>query len=119
MLIRFSVKNFLSFKEKETLDMTAMGTCKERVEENSFEVAGKKLLKSTVVYGANASGKTNLIYAMHFFIQFIISSSKDTISPSILALANPSFLSNSIVFSCLPFCLTTTGDIIITLLPSS
>ena len=74
MFIRFSVKNFLSFKEKETLDMTAMGTCKERVEENSFEVAGKKLLKSTVVYGANASGKTNLIYAMHFFIQFIISS---------------------------------------------
>ena len=80
MFIRFSVKNFLSFKEKETLDMTAMGTCKERVEENSFEVAGKKLLKSTVVYGANASGKTNLIYAMHFFIQFIISSSKDTTS---------------------------------------
>ena len=36
MLIRFSVENFLSIKERQTLDMSAVSSCKERNEENTF-----------------------------------------------------------------------------------
>ena len=72
MLIRFSVNNFLSFAEKQTLDLTAVNTCKERLDDNCFSVCGKTLLKSAVIYGANASGKSNLIKALNFFCFFIL-----------------------------------------------
>ena len=80
MLIRFSVKNFLSFSDRQTLDMTAVNTCKERSVDNCVDFCGKTLLKSVVVYGANASGKSNLIHAFNFFCNFILSSSKDSMS---------------------------------------
>lgn len=72
MLIKFSVENFLSFADKQTLDLTAIKTLKERLIENTFSVNEEKLLKSAVIYGANASGKSNLINAINFFAQFII-----------------------------------------------
>jgi len=78
MLIRFSVENFLSFKDRQTLDMTAVPTCKERQEDNTFDLDSEsKLLKTVVVYGANASGKSNLFKALAFFCSFIHNSSKD------------------------------------------
>ena len=80
MIIRFSIENFLSFAAKQTLDLTAVGTCKERLEENTFEFDNESLLKSAVIYGANASGKSNLIHALQFFCQFVRSSSKDSMS---------------------------------------
>lgn len=80
MLLRFSVENFLSFASKQTLDLTAVSTCKERLEENTFHICGETLLKSIVVYGANASGKSNLIHALNFFRRFIIISSKESVS---------------------------------------
>ncbi len=79
MLIRFSVENFLSFKSRQTLDLRAVNTCKERLEENTFDIGSESLLKSAVVYGANASGKSNLIHALQFFCHFIITSSKDSV----------------------------------------
>lgn len=73
MLIQFTVGNFLSFKEKVTLSMvkSAMHDLPENVIKisNDFE-----LLKSAVVYGANASGKSNLIYALQFMKYFAINS---------------------------------------------
>ena len=80
MLLRFSVENFLSFASKQTLDFTAVGTCKERLKENTFNICGETLLKSIVVYGANASGKSNLIHALGFLRHFIIISSKESVS---------------------------------------
>lgn len=80
MLVSFSVENFLSFKDRQTLDMTAVATCKERQLLNVFKANTKPLLKSAVVYGANASGKTNFVSALSFFKYFIVNSSKDSIS---------------------------------------
>lgn len=80
MLTRFSVENFLSFKSKQTLDLTAVNTCKERLSENTFSINGEKLLRSVVMYGANASGKSNLINAIFIFAKFIINSAKDYVS---------------------------------------
>ena len=72
MLIRFSVENYLSFRERQTLDLTATRTCKERREENTFQVSSKdSLLRTVGLYGANASGKSNLFSALGFFIDFV------------------------------------------------
>src|SRR5574344_1916431 len=81
MLIAFSVGNFLSFKETVTLNMTASSISEN--EDNTFEEffgfdKKTKLLKSAVIYGANASGKSNLIKAMSFMKNLIINSSKES-----------------------------------------
>ena len=77
MLIYFTVGNFLSFFEPQTLKMTAAPSCKERLQENTLEVQKRRLLLSAVVYGANASGKTNLYKAMLFFQRLLMTSAQD------------------------------------------
>lgn len=79
MLIQFSLRNYKTFKETATLNMVASAYYKERTEENLFEALpfGSPLLKSAVVYGANASGKSKLVEAMLFMRHFILTSSKD------------------------------------------
>lgn len=76
MLIQFTVGNFLSFREKATLSMvkSAIHDLPENVikAEDDFE-----LLKSAVVYGANASGKSNLIIALQVMRYFAINSFRD------------------------------------------
>lgn len=64
MLIRFSVENFRSFKDRQSLYLNAVKTCKEWNDENTAEESGVRAVRSAVVYGANASGKTNLFIAM-------------------------------------------------------
>ena len=76
MLIEFKVGNFLSFKDIVTLSMVASPD-KDQVETNTIPVDNKiRLIKSAAVYGANASGKTNLFKAMSFMKSFILKSSK-------------------------------------------
>lgn len=67
MLIEFSVANFRSLREKQTLSMVASPRMSRK--ENVFkpEVNGEKLpalLKVAVIYGPNASGKSNLLKAL-------------------------------------------------------
>ncbi len=61
MLIEFSVKNFLSFKDKVTLSMEKGNGCENL--DNVFGENGVELLKAAAIYGANASGKTNILKA--------------------------------------------------------
>lgn len=67
MLIEFSVTNFLSFKDKNTFTMIASSD--NTLKDNYVEINNEKILKMTAMYGANASGKTNL-----FKILVIVSS---------------------------------------------
>jgi AAA15 family ATPase/GTPase len=79
MLLQFSIKNFKSFKTKATLSLIASNYDKDtREDENIYteEKFGVRLLKSAVIYGANASGKTNMIDALAFMRSFAINSSK-------------------------------------------
>lgn len=71
MLIQFSVKNFKSFKEKQVFSMEA-GAGDENIE-NIINIKGtnENVLKSTALYGANASGKTNLISALSVAILMV------------------------------------------------
>jgi AAA15 family ATPase/GTPase len=68
MLIEFSVENFKSIRERQTISMVASNYYKELLDKNTFEVKCDenfpRLLKSAVIYGANASGKSSLVDAM-------------------------------------------------------
>ena len=71
MLIQFSVKNYLSFKEEQTLSLT-MAKGGELVSSNTFKSnlsAPARLLKTAVIYGPNASGKSNFLAASGYFCQ--------------------------------------------------
>lgn len=78
MLIEFSVANYLSFKDKVTLNMVASND--KTLPDNLIPSAqGTKysLLKSVAIYGPNASGKSNLIRAFDFMRWFVINSSRE------------------------------------------
>lgn len=76
MLIDFSVENFRSFSSRVTLSMESVRAFKEEAK-NVVEVKeGLRLLRSATVYGANSSGKTNLVLAMLHMKGIVLSSSK-------------------------------------------
>lgn len=81
MLIEFKVGNFLSFNDIVTFSMVGSTPIKEHENDDNFcnvtdDPSGKlKILKSSVLYGANGSGKSNLFSAMMFFVDFILNSS--------------------------------------------
>ena len=80
MIIEFTVGNFLSFKKSATLSMVASALKEKYTNEDDILISqgevGTKLLKSTIIYGANASGKSNFIKALSFCRNFILNSSK-------------------------------------------
>ncbi|MDI3321419.1 AAA family ATPase [Pinibacter soli] len=78
MLISFSLRNFLSFKKEQTLDLTP-----EALKEHTdflhvpylydFEA---RLLKAVGIFGHNSHGKSNFLKGYQFFLDFIFSSFK-------------------------------------------
>ena len=75
MLLQFTTKNFKAFKEKATLSLVASNYDKNtRETDNVYEDSkfNLRLLKSAVVYGANASGKSKLFDALLFMRRFVI-----------------------------------------------
>jgi AAA15 family ATPase/GTPase len=81
MIIDFSVGNFRSVKEVQSINMTAaniVSKFKELDLQNVIKVNEKwTFLKSKAIYGANASGKSNLIRALVSFISLVDGSVKD------------------------------------------
>src|SRR5262245_21339230 len=72
MLIEFRVGNFRSFAEPQTFSLVASSDTRHPDNCNPF---GKlRLLKSAAVFGANASGKSNLIKALDFMWPFVLHS---------------------------------------------
>ena len=70
MLIQFSFSNFKSFKGESILDLSAT-----KITENSchvFSAGNEKLLPAAAVFGANASGKSNMIEAFRFMATYVI-----------------------------------------------
>lgn len=78
MIINFSFKNFRSFKNRTEFTLEADSLTSKI--ENTFDVKfnsgnSVSLLKTAVVYGANASGKSNFIKAFFAFVWLIKNSS--------------------------------------------
>lgn len=81
MLIEFSVENFLSFKDYTKLSMVGVKSFKEFEDINTVRIdKDLKILKSAVIYGNNASGKSNLLNAISFMKRIILNSFRDAIS---------------------------------------
>lgn len=79
MLIELSVANYRSFRDEVTFSMVASAIEAEGArldERNQFAAPGDiKLLTSAAIYGANASGKSNLVAAIAFMRRFVLTSS--------------------------------------------
>lgn len=70
MLIRFAVENFASFK-----DMTEFNMMASKIVRHSDHVVscnGKRVLKSAVLFGPNASGKSNFVKAIFVASQLVL-----------------------------------------------
>ena len=93
MLLEFSVKNYMSFKEKNTFSMLASSD--NTLMDNIIEKGNIKLLKSTAMYGANASGKTNLFKALEFVNWF--ASNSNLMTPGAIIPVSPFRLSKKCV----------------------
>jgi len=80
MLIEFSVTNYRSFLPSQLLTLAA-NTATELQEENSFVSPVSnlpRLLRSAIVYGPNAAGKSNLVQAIAFMKRLVLSSAKES-----------------------------------------
>jgi AAA15 family ATPase/GTPase len=78
MIIDFTVENFLSFRDPQTLSFVAeppYSVHSNHLLETPFKDI--KLLKTVVIYGANASGKSNFLTALHRLKELVLSSAKN------------------------------------------
>ncbi|MEQ1593800.1 MAG: ATP-binding protein [Casimicrobium sp.] len=82
MLIEFSVTNYRSILGRQTLNMAASSYFKEYEALNTFAPTADdglpQLLRSTVLYGPNASGKSTLIQALRFVKGQVLNSQRES-----------------------------------------
>lgn len=80
MLIEFSVANYRSFHERQTLSLVASRN--RDIEHATIPTDDPKyiptLLRGAAVYGPNASGKSNLIQAMNVLRKLVLGSAKES-----------------------------------------
>lgn len=74
MLIEFRVKNFKSFRDECVFSMVAGND--NSLPENTFKAGKHTLLKTAAIYGANASGKSNLLKAVEFMRDLVLNSAQ-------------------------------------------
>ena len=76
MLVEFSVENYRSIQEKQTLSMVAADN-ETMLDSNTFPVPNNddlRLVTSAAIYGSNASGKSNLLKAIQVLKNLVINS---------------------------------------------
>lgn len=73
MLLSFTVENFRSIRDRQSLILEASSDSHLR-ESHVIKASGHEVLKSAAIYGANASGKSNVINAMIWMRRFVLES---------------------------------------------
>jgi len=74
MLIKFTFKNFKSFRDEATLDLSA--TKITEYADHLLATGNTKILPIGAIYGANASGKSNVYQAFEYMAEYIVNSFK-------------------------------------------
>jgi AAA15 family ATPase/GTPase len=74
MIIELKVENFLSFKEEVVFSLLKCKT-DDNLKSNYIKFKSLNILKSSVIFGPNASGKSNLLQTLHF-LKFLVSESR-------------------------------------------
>ncbi len=72
MLIQFNYKNYKSFREETILDLSA--TRMTEYADRVVDVGGEKVLRAAAIFGANASGKSNVYRAFSYMTDYVINS---------------------------------------------
>ena len=72
MLIQFNFKNFKSFRDEATLDLSATKITEH--EDHVVDIANDKLLRVAAIYGANASGKSSVYDAFSYMTYYVSNS---------------------------------------------
>lgn len=88
MLINFSFSNYCSFKNVQTFSL--LGS--EKNQEHPENLIDGKFLKSSLIYGANASGKTNFIDAFYEFRDVILDSTSSEKEEPLISSITPFLL---------------------------
>lgn len=70
MLLQFTFNNYKSFKDETTLDMMAT-SIKDHESDVATDAYGERVLKVAAIFGANASGKSNIFKAFRFMNHFV------------------------------------------------
>ena len=71
MILQFKVKNYLSIREEQTLDFTASAD-KTYEEYAVVKIKNVRISKLGVIYGPNASGKSNLLKALVWLVYYVL-----------------------------------------------
>lgn len=101
MLIDFTLRNFMSYKNEVSLSMVASTTVKEcESREGASNVSvidnNKRILRSAAIYGANGSGKSTIIAAMDIFKTMVLQSFVDETAVKRLSALYYRFDTNSV-----------------------
>jgi len=72
MLVEFTVNNFKSIKDSVKFSMLRATNNKDEPIDAIFDIRNYELLSSAIIYGANASGKSNFLRAMAFMGRFVL-----------------------------------------------
>ncbi|MCF7808027.1 MAG: ATP-binding protein [Candidatus Marinimicrobia bacterium] len=79
MLIEYNFENFKSFKGMNTFSMVGVPSFKEHEPDNIISMEKFKLLKSAVIYGNNASGKSNFTDGIAAMKKLVLNSFRDAL----------------------------------------
>ena len=77
MILEIRLSNFFSIKDEIVMDLRAGKSKSQKVkdlENNVFTYKDEKILKVVALYGANASGKSNIIKAIRFCCRMVFQS---------------------------------------------
>ncbi|WGS68715.1 AAA family ATPase [Lactiplantibacillus plantarum] len=81
MLVDFNVKNYRSFKNEQEFSMETGKRLRKYQKSNTISAMGERTLKSVLLFGANANGKTNLIKALLMLKYLIVSPTRNELQP--------------------------------------
>jgi len=81
MILEFSIENFYSFKYKVTFSM--VGSSSDVLPSNYMTVGDNKILKCAAIYGANASGKSNIFKVLNDVVMMLRSSNSSDYSDNL------------------------------------
>ncbi|WP_437766194.1 AAA family ATPase [Sorangium sp. So ce764] len=76
LLLQFVVENFLSFRDKAVLSLLAVDGVPHDESHVAHLNGGQQVLKCAAIYGANASGKSNLVKALQFAQRLVVTGTK-------------------------------------------
>jgi len=82
MILELKVKNFRSIKDWQSFSMLAENKIKEH-DDSVFESANQNILSTAIIYGRNASGKSNILKAFRAFQYMVLESAEFKIDKDI------------------------------------